>query len=231
MNRVMVLLLVALGGSFHAAFSQDMTAPEILKRMKQQFEPINDYIASVNVSVDMERFQAPEMSATIYFKKPDKVHVDAKNFAMVPRQAIPVNPTQLIEKFDASLVGTERRGDSTLYKLRLVSKPEKGKPVTELYIWVDGAHWVVTHIEASPWELRKVTAELEYRAVENGALLPSRINVVMESQEPPDSSAERIYSPQRMPRKGSISIEYLGYKINTNFSDDIFEKKKGGGHQ
>ncbi|HTX19662.1 MAG TPA: hypothetical protein VMG34_13490 [Bacteroidota bacterium] len=226
MKRPVLLAFVALSLILHSSSAQTITASEILKNMNRQFEPVNDYIATLKISLDMERMQAPEMPATIYFKRPDKVHVDAKNFAMVPRQAVPVNPTQWMEKFDASLAGTERHGDTTLYKLRLVSKPEKGKQVTELNAWVDAARWVVTRIEASPWELRHVTADLSYQLVDGKVLLPSKITVVMDSREPSDSTAERMYSPQRMPRKGSIVIEYTDYKLNTNFSDEIFEKKK-----
>ena len=218
--------LAALSLLLHLSTAQTITASEILKRMNKQFEPVNDYIATVKISLDMERMQAPEMPATIYFKRPDKIHVDAKNFAMVPRQAIPVNPTQWMEKFDASLVGTEQHGDTTLYKMHLVSKPEKGKQVTELDAWIDAARWVVIHIEAMPWELRHITVDLGYELVDGKVLLPSRIGVVMDSHEPADSTAERMYSPQRMPRKGSIVIQYTDYKLNTNFSDDIFEKKK-----
>ena len=226
MKRFLSLSLAAFALLLQSSFAQTITASEILKNMNKQFEPVNDYIATLKISLDMERMQAPEMPATIYFKRPDKVHVDAKNFAMVPRQAIPVNPTQWMEKFDASLAGTERKGDTTVYKLRLVSKPEKGKPVTELNVWVDAARWVVTHIEANPWELRHIAVDLSYEFVDGKVLLPSRIGLVMDSREPSDSTAERMYSPQRMPRKGTIVIQYSDYKLNTNFSDEIFEKKK-----
>ena len=227
MKKFLFLIVIVLGTAVHSAAAQSMTAAQILQRMKEQFEPVKDYIATIRISVDLERLQAPEMPATIYFKMPDRVHVDAKNFAMLPRQAIPVNPTQWLEKFESTLSGIEHRGDSTFYKLRLVSKPEKGKTATEFFVWVDGARWVATHIEASPWELRKISAELEYQMVDNKVLLPSKISVLMDTQQQTDSTAERMYSPQRMPRKGSIIIRYEDYKLNTNFSDEIFEKKKG----
>ncbi len=227
MKKTIFLCLVVLGTMFQSAEGQSITAAQILQKMREQFEPVKDYIATVSISLDMERLQAPEMPATIYFKMPDKVHVDAKNFAMLPRQAIPVNPTQWIDKFDATLSGTEHRGDSTFYKLRLVSKPEKGKPAAEIYVWIDGTRWVATRIEASPWELRKASAELQYQLVDNKVLLPSRISVVMDTQQQSDSTAEKSYTSQRMPRKGSIVIHYTDYKLNTNFSDEIFEKKKG----
>lgn len=227
MKKNLLLLLIVLGTGFSTAQAQSITAAQILQKMKQQFEPVRDYTATLRVSADMERMQIPEMLVTIYFKQPDKVHVEAKNFAMVPREAVAVNPAQLIDKFDATLVGTERRGDSTFYKLRLVSKPEKGKPVRESYVWVDGGRWVATRLEAMPSDVRKISVDLEYRLVDDKFLLPSKISVQMETQQQSDSTAERMYNPQRLPRKGNITIQYSDYKVNTNLPDEIFEKKKG----
>jgi hypothetical protein len=58
-------------------------------------------------------------------------------------------------------------------------------------------------------------------------LLPAKITAEMETQQQSDSTAERMYNAPRMPRKGSVTIQYSDYKVNTNLPDDIFEKKKG----
>ena len=106
--------------------------------MSNRFNQVKDYTVTLKVTVDMERMQIPEMLVTIYFKQPDKIHIEAKNFAMIPREAVGLNPAQLVDKFDATIVATEQKGNVTVYKLRLISKPEKVKPVRESYIWVDG---------------------------------------------------------------------------------------------
>jgi outer membrane lipoprotein-sorting protein len=115
-----------------------------------------------------------------------------------------------------------------VYKLRLISKPEKGKPSRESYIWVDGVRWVVIHFESTPSDVRKVAVDLEYETVDGKYALPSKIEARMDAQQPPDSSAEKMYNPQRMPRKGTASIVYSNYKVNTGLPDEIFEKKKDG---
>ncbi len=205
--------------------AQPATAAEILHNMKSQFDSVKDYTATLKVAVDMERMQIPEMLVTIYFKQPDKIHIEAKDFAMVPREVVGLNPAQLIDKFDATVVGSERKENAMAYKLKLITKPEKGKPVRESYIWVDGTRWVVTHFESAPSDVRKVAVDLEYETVDGKYTLPSKIEVRMDTQQPPDSSAEKMYNPQRMPRKGTASIIYSDYKVNAGLSDEIFEKK------
>ena len=42
-----------------------------------------------------------------------------------------INPTDLLNKFDGTVMGKETAEGRTLYKIRLISKPEKGKQVRE----------------------------------------------------------------------------------------------------
>ena len=225
MKRVLLTCALLIMALIQPSPAQTPTAAEILQNMKKQFESVTDYTATLKVAVDMERMQIPEMVVTIYFKQPDKIHIEAKNFAMVPREVAAMNPAQFIDKFDATVVGTQQKENATVYKLRLLSKPEKGKPVRESFIWVDGARWVVIHYESTPSDVRKVAVDFEFMSVDGKYTLPSKIEARMETQQPADSSAERMYSPQRLPRKGTATIIYSDYKVNTGLSDVIFEKK------
>jgi outer membrane lipoprotein-sorting protein len=229
MKRVLLASSLIIVAAAQLSSAQTPTAAEILHNMKNQFDLVKDYTATLKVAVDMERMQIPEMVVTMYFKQPDKIYIEAKNFAMVPREIVGLNPAQLIDKYDATVAGSERKENTTVYKLRMLSKPEKGKPVRESYIWVDGARWVVTHYESTPSDVRKVTVDLEYATVEGKYTLPSKIEARMDSQQPADSSAEKMYGPQRLPRKGTASIVYSDYKVNTGLSDEIFQKKEENG--
>ena len=226
MRSKLQFILIAMSFFLHAALAQQVTAPQILENIKRQFESVQDYTVTLKVSVDMERMQIPEMIVTMFFKQPDKVHIESKNFAMIPREAVAFSPVQILQKFDATLVGTEEKDHVTYYRLRLVSKPEKGKPVRESYIIVDGSRWVVTHFESTPTEMRKILVDFEYTTIDTEYILPSKIDARLDAQPPADSTAERMYSPQRLPRKGSIAILYSDYKVNTGLADEIFEKKE-----
>lgn len=208
------------------ASAQQITAEKILQNVKANFDAVQDYSAQLTAKVNMERLRIPEMNVTVYFKQPDKIHIESKNFAMLPREGFGLNPNDLLTKFDATLLGTDEHNGVLHYKLRLISKPARGRPARESFIWVDATRWVVTHVESTPVEGRKVSIDVDYTTVEGKYLLPASMKARFDFEQNPDSLAERIYSPNRVPRKGSMEIFYSHYKVNQGLSDEIFEKER-----
>ena len=108
MKRVLLAAALLVSAAIQPSPAQTPSAAEILQNMKKQFEMVKDYTAQLKVTVDMERMQIPEMLVKIYFKQPDKIHIEAANFAMVPREIAGMNPAQFIDKFDATVIGTQQ---------------------------------------------------------------------------------------------------------------------------
>jgi outer membrane lipoprotein-sorting protein len=231
-NRTLyVALLLCVGFSSLAA--QVLTAEKILQNVKTEFSKVQDYTATLTATIKMERLNIPEMKVKLYFKQPDKMHIESNSFSMLPREGIGLNPSQLLEKYTPTLVETEKNGTDPVYVLQLVPKvkPVRGgkeRPLTESKVWIDGKRWVVTRLESAPAEGRKLTVEFEYAVVAGTYLLPSSIVASFDSQQlQADSSAEQRPRQQRMPRKGSVSIHYTDYSVNSGLSDAVFEEKKG----
>ena len=109
MKRALFVAFFLVLAAIQSSSAQTPTAADILHNMKKQFETVKDYTAQLKVTVDMERMQIPEMLVKIYFKQPDKIHIEAKNFAMVPREIAGMNPAQFIDKFDATVVETGKK--------------------------------------------------------------------------------------------------------------------------
>ena len=212
---------------FSVLHSQPKEAVDILQKVKANFDAVNDYTATLTAKVDMERLHIPEMKIKIYFKQPNKIHVESKNFAMLPREGFALNPSDLLEKFDATLVNTEVRNGAKYYRLRLVSKPEKNRPPRESFIWVDGTRWVVTQLEATPMEGRTITVFFEYMVVDGKYTLPASMKTSFDFSASTDTLTQQMYSGRNsIPRKGSVEISYSNYEVNTGLSDEIFEKKE-----
>ncbi|MDE3056419.1 MAG: hypothetical protein KGJ59_00495 [Bacteroidota bacterium] len=224
-KKIVIACLLCILPAFGRA--QQLTASQILANVQKQFEQVNDYTVTLHATVNIEHLNIPDMTVKLYFKQPDKIHIESKNFAMLPKEGIALTPALLLAKFDATLAATEQTGKEKIYKLRLISKPEPGKLTIESYVWVDAARWIITRLESEPMGNRRISIVFEDTLIEGKYFLPAKITASFGS-----SAVDTVGVPfpeskfsQRMPRKGSVTIFYSGYKINSGLPDEMFEKK------
>lgn len=227
MKQLLVgILLMCAAVTLPAQKSKPLTADDILQNVKANFDAVQDYTAQLTGKVSMERLKVPQMKVKIYFKQPNKFKTESKGTSFLPKNILDLNPGDLLAKFDASLLGREENEGKTFYKIRLVTKAAKGKQVRESFIWVEESRWTITKLEAYPTEGRKIEVLIESMLVDGKYILPQRIAATFDFEQNPDSLAERIYSPQRVPRKGSAELIYSDYRVNTGLTDEFFETKK-----
>lgn len=79
-------------------FSQSKDPNKIINDVVTEFNRVKDYVVDVNIKIDVEFLKVPETKAKIYFKQPDKVHLDAEGFAMLPKNGMEFSPSSLIKK-------------------------------------------------------------------------------------------------------------------------------------
>ena len=215
--------LIFLLSSF--SFAQQITAQKIMQNLKERFDGINDYTVTLDITPNIERFNTKEMHLRLYYKQPNKVHIESKGFVMIPRQLFESNPAQLLSKFDPILIETKKENDKTIYVLRLISKPEKNRPTIENYVTIDGDRWVILKLQAIPAEGRSIDIMFEYVTVDGKYILPSVMNASFNFGDVEDSMA-KMKGFKGMPTKGTVEIRYSNYKVNKGLSDEIFEEKK-----
>jgi len=229
-------LLIAALVPLQAQKSGDISAPAIMQNVEKGFEAVQDFTVTLNAEVDMERVRVPKMTATLYYKKPDKVHVASPNFAMLPREGIVLNPAVLTQRYQATLKGKETVEGKELYRIDLSAREPRIRPA-QLMIWVDPSNWTITRMESAPYQGRALRLAMTYALHQGTMWLPQTLSASFEAiardttvrldlnlQATPDPD-----EPRRPPRSGKINVQYLDYKINTGLSDEIFEKKEGAG--
>lgn len=214
---------------------QESAGSAILQNVAKGFEGVRDFVATIEAKVDMERLRVPNMNATLYFKKPDKVHFDSPGFAMLPREGVVLNAGTLRARYDAETIGEESVDGKKLTKLRLTGKEQNIRP-RQLFVWVDQAVWTIVKMESVPYQGRILRLEFTYATQSGGYVLPQTLKASFEAiardstQRPLDmdlSNAPQLNEmTQRVPRSGSITVKYLEYKINVGLSDEIFVKKE-----
>jgi outer membrane lipoprotein-sorting protein len=237
MNRSMLFLLVLLSGALLPASGQKKTSDAagvaMMQNVEKRSEGVRDFVATIEAEVDMERVRVPRMSATMYFKKPDKVHFSSANFAMLPREGIALNPSLLRERYVPKVAGEEVVDGKKLTRLELTGKDASIRP-GQLMLWIDPAAWTISRIETVPYQGRILRLSFTYAVQAGGFVLPQTMKAAFELTAR-DSAQKRLdldigTPPQfdeapRPSRNGSITVKYLEYKINVGLSDDLFEKR------
>jgi hypothetical protein len=104
--------------------TQTSSGAGILQNVAKGSEGVQDFVATIEAKVDMDRLRVPKMNATLYFKKPDKVHFDSPGFAMLPREGVLLNAATLQARYDAAVIGEEGTEGKKLMKLQLTGKEQ-----------------------------------------------------------------------------------------------------------
>jgi outer membrane lipoprotein-sorting protein len=155
------------------------SAAAILENVGKGFEGIGDFVTTIEAEVDMERVRVPKMKATMYFKKPDKVHFSSSNFAMLPREGVMLNPSHLRQRYEPELLGEETVDGKILYKLQLTPKESKSRP-SKLMVWVDANTWTIARMESTPYQGRMIHIAFTYSLEANKFWLPSTMQASFE---------------------------------------------------
>jgi outer membrane lipoprotein-sorting protein len=216
-----------------SADGQPTSGKGILLMVEEKtFARIEDFVVMIEAEVKMERLRMPNVQGTLYYKKPDKLNLESKNFAMIPREGVVLNPAVLADQYDVTLVGWDTVGEARTHKLQLAARDEKTR-LRQLFVWVDPELWTISKMETVAGEGRTVTMVYEYDHVES-ILLPKSVQVTIASlrQEPPDRMAE--VEPELSPRPdrvrqaiqaGTINIRFRNYRLNVGLTDEQFERK------
>ncbi len=203
-----------------------LSGEDVLKKVEETFRGVEDYSVQLNIVVDLERIKVPSMNVKMYFKQPDKVHYESGSFALLPKESMSLNPSQLREQY--TVESTRQFSDSGKGYHELFLRPKKENTALRgLALTIDGERWVPVLLVSSLPGGRMMKAEFTHEQVE-GHWLPALLSVNFSSDaRDEDAGQPATPAPQtRPPRKGSISIRYSNYRLNTDLSDEVFEKKE-----
>jgi hypothetical protein len=197
----------------------------LLDRVQASYQRVNDYKVEIEATVAMQGLSVPKMKATMYFKKPDKVHIESDGFAMLPRDAVGFNPaTFRKDEYDAVIQGEESIRGTQCVKLKLLARADSIR-LQRATLFVDATRDLVLRMDADPGEGASVQADFTYKKFNGKYWLPESIEIVM-------ASPMRFRSPNMKKQakgedsKATVSIRYRNYVVNKGLSDSLFENKK-----
>ena len=215
-------------------FAQSKDPDEIINKVVTNFNIVKDYQVDVNIKIDVEFLKVPETKAKIYFKQPDKVHLEAEGFAMLPRKGMEFSPSSLLKKDYTAIY--EQDVDLNGFKTSIVKVIPTGDhgDVILSTLWIDQKKQIIRKVESTTKTNGTFTIDFSY---DNKFIYPLPVKIIFSfnldkmnipatisgetETEKPDK--KNISSDSRT--KGKVIVNYSNYKVNKGILDSIFEEK------
>jgi outer membrane lipoprotein-sorting protein len=207
----------------------EISADDIIKNLQTVFALVEDYSVRLRVKVDMINVRVPDRDIKLYFKQPDKIHLEAEGFAMLPREGIIVNPNRFNEKdFYMSFLGEELLRGCRTYKLELVPRNDSIK-IRKLNLWVDPEKWLVISVYTVTWQGQSAMVDIQYNIFDGKYWMPETAVAEVDlkgftgfSSFHGSMGEENAMDDYSDKKPGKIFMEFYNYEINGGISDSMF---------
>jgi hypothetical protein len=219
-----------------AGFSQARNPEAILERVKMEFDKIEDYRVDVKVKVDVDFLKMPDREAIIFYKKPDKIHIESEGFAMLPKSGLNFSPPGFLNYKYTSFYEKEDTLQGTVTSVIKVIPLEAGADVILSTFWIDTKRNLILRVESSRKPQGNFFIDLDYTKTAQGFWLPSSIVFTFTADRSllpgrfsfdQNSESNKSLKDSTGAQTGKVYLNYSNYKVNTGIPDELFEKKEG----
>ncbi len=214
----MLRYLAAICGVFalmlaSATPARALTAMQMVERALQNTQRVEDYTATVTVAVAAPNVNIARRHAKVYYKQPNKVHVDSEGLAIIPRDALLLGNLSLHLKdyATASFVAEGEISGRPVQCIKLAPR-EMGPGSGRVLLWIDNEYYLLLKSEVWRGDKRQLTVRFHHSQV-SGYWMPRYIVTDVAKGALRDRESE-----------AHIRLQFTDYRINTGLPDSIFEE-------
>ena len=217
--------------------SQTKDPDEILTKVKEAFKIVKDYEVDIHIKVDVNFLKVPESDAKLYFKQPDKIHIESEKFVLLPKQGLNFSPLVLLNEKYTALYDREDtiRGVKTCV-VKVIPIGNSSDVILST-LWIDQTRDLIIKIESSRKPVGTFSIDFTYEKYNDQYEMPStmiftftvdrmRIPRGMNGQLDMEGETD---SEKSGSREGKVYISYSNYKVNQDLSDELFENTEMDG--
>jgi outer membrane lipoprotein-sorting protein len=241
---LLLLLLIAPAQAWaqeRPGTKQEPDPRQVFTELVRPYRQLIDYTVRIRAKVNMPTIRTPDFSATLYFKKPDRFHVETKSFAPIPRDSGVFNPFQFDPEKNLITYQRSENLNGTPADVFKVEPLETNTLVRYYHVWVGGNPGRVLQVESLSVKRTKGLVKPTYRIHEQGLekwFLPEKIHIHLAFPEkmhnagglssaagnkPFSSSMRRL---DQVSGEGDIFLSYSEWQINTGLDDSLFQNDK-----
>lgn len=213
------------------------TASQIIARISEQFESLQDYEVTLGAQIEVPNFRMPRKEVVVWYKKPDKFKFKTIGFLLMPKfRFLPGSQSLLSDSLDVRLVRKQQDEGVVYYVIvaKLKTQVQQKKP-PDLEIFVNSQRWTVDRMIIKNGDIGTSEIRNVYRRI-GDFWLPETTRVLFEmrsgipAHETPDFNRffvapEQLKNNQGELLRGRMLITFANYRLNCGLSDEFFKEK------
>ena len=228
-------------------FSSQPSIEEIKTNLFANYQKIEDYSVKVKIKLKMPGLRMPRKKLKLFYKSPDKIKVETRGFALVPKSGLGGSPLKYLNKLlSIKYLGETELNERKHFVLNGPILPDsldfdignsENFPVVKMQFWIDAETWMLSKIETQLDTLPVFTIQNHYMEIDD-IFLPKEtiIEMSLESlknwdfRNPTGGPAGDNRAFHDMVKEldndkefsGKMTIEFSKYKVNQGIDDSIF---------
>ena len=210
-------------------------ANDLLQKVKQKIDKVNDYEASGRMKTNVAFLKVPVANVKLYFKKPNKLKLKSeKGISFIPKGAVNLNIAGVLgnNKFTVLDAGYDKTNNQTLRIIKLLPEDENSDIVLST-LYVDEAAAVIKKAKTTTKESGTYELEFTYGKYTDYGLpdkvifsfntrdykLPKGVTFDFDDGTNTKPSTEE----QKKNKKGRAEISFNSYSINKGINEEVFK--------
>jgi len=228
-----IIMTLFMAGFVVPAAAQTVTPEELIKKVKDKLDKVNDYQASGKMKTNVLFIKAPVATVKVYYKKPNKIRINNESgISFIPKGSVNINLNNLFLNtagFDVIDMGKETK--SNLRIIKMLPKDENSEVILSTF-YIDETQSLIRKAKTTTKENGTYELEMSYSKYAEYGLadkiifsfntkdykLPKGITFDYD-----DGSKKKDPADKMKDKKGKVEIVYNTYIINKGVPDGIFK--------
>jgi outer membrane lipoprotein-sorting protein len=231
MKRIILFFLLT-----GVILAQNNKSDEILNKVKENFNKVNDYVVNVKIKVDVNFLKVPESKAEIFYKAPNKIKLKSDGFALLPKEGLNFSPNSFLQGDYTSILDREENvAGNDCYLVKVIPLGDKSDLILT-NLWIDKNQFKIRKIESTTKSNGTFSINLNYNDSLKYPLpssmvfsfnvakmdLPRGITGDMNEEQNPEKDKQN----KSKTTSGKVYVSYSDYKVNKGIPDSIFDEEK-----
>ena len=229
MKKTLLLLLVL----SHVFIVKAQTADDVIKKVKEKLDKVNDYEAKGKMKTNVIFIKAPIATVKVFYKKPNKLRISNESgISFIPKGSVNINLNNIFintSGFDMIDMGKEAK--TNLRIIKLLPKDENAEVVLST-LYIDETLSLIKKAKTTTKENGTYELEMSYGKYADYGLadkviftfntkdykLPKGITFDYDDGSKKEETPDKLKN-----KKGKVEISYSSYIINKGVPDSVFK--------